>query len=315
MNTPSIAIVILNWNNASDTIECLGSVSRVSYPNCRTLVVDNGSTDDSVAEIRAAWPSVELLELNGNLGYAEGNNVGIRHALKHCPEYIFVLNNDTMVRSDTITHLVEVMEADPRIGMAGPRVYCADPADRVFAEGSFILWSRGSIEHRGMFQSAAAGGAAVESVDFLVGCGVLVRRALIEDVGLLDPHYYLNYEDVEWAVRARRKGFRVLYVPEAVMWHKVSATLGRHSAANTYYMTRNALRFFWRYAPGLARWTATLRIGLRTMRSVVAWTIKSEYRNPAFRKKRQANLFALRDFVCGRFGPMGPDVRRTCYGN
>jgi GT2 family glycosyltransferase len=315
MNSPSVTSVILNWNNASDTIECLESVSRMSYPNCRTLVVDNGSTDDSVARIRAAWPAVELLELGGNLGYAEGNNVGIRHALDHRAEYVFVLNNDTLVSSDVMTRLVEVMETDSRIGMAGPKVYCTDPADRIFAEGSLVLWNRGLIKHRGMLQGDTPGRTAVESVDFLVGCGMLVRRALIEEVGLLDPQYYLNYEDVEWSVRARRSGFRVLYVPKAVIWHKVSATLGRASAANTYYMTRNALRFFWRNAPGVARWTATVRIILRTMRTVVAWTLKSEYCTSAFRKKRQANLFALRDFVCGRFGPMGSDVHRSCYGN
>jgi GT2 family glycosyltransferase len=315
MKPPSVTSVILNWNNAVDTIECLESVSRMSYSNCRTLVVDNASTDQSVAQIRAAWPNVEVLELGRNLGYAEGNNAGIRHALKDSPKYIFILNNDTLVSSDVVTRLVQVMEGDSRIGMAGPKIYCTDPADRVFAEGSFVLWNRGSIEHRGMFQGDTPSHAVVEPVDFLVGCGILVRRDLIERIGLLDANYYLNYEDVEWAVRARRAGFYVLYVPTAVMWHKVSATLGRGSAANTYYMTRNALAFFWRNGPGIARWTATVRIVLRTMRTVVAWTIKSEYRTPAFRKKRQANLFALRDFVRGRFGPMGPDVRRTCYGN
>jgi GT2 family glycosyltransferase len=255
--------------------------------------------------------------LESNLGYAEGNNVGIRHALAQQPDYIFVLNNDTLLEPTMLTHLVQIAETDTTIGMVGPKMYCTEPRDKIFAAGSFVRWWEGELEHRGMFQTEIVENlqGQPELVDFITGCGVLVRRKLIEKIGMLDHHYYLNFEDVEWAIRAWRNGYQVIYMPQAVMWHKVSATLGQGSAANTYYMTRNALRFFWSNGSGLIRWLAVTRILLRTIRTMSSWTINFRYHTPAFRKKRQANLMALRDFFWGRFGPMGPDVYRVCYEN
>ncbi len=231
-------------------------------------------------------------------------------------DYVLILNNDTLVAPTMLDELVQVAESSPDIGMVGPTIYCTDPRDRLFAAGSFVLWKVGDLCHRGMFQPPGPYTKVQnpESVDFIVGCGILVRRQLIEVVGMLDSLYYLNYEDVEWGIRAHRYGFKVLYAPQAIMWHKVSATLGQASPANTYYMTRNALRFFWRNTPLHVRWLAVSRIILRTVRTVGAWTFKSQYKGQVFQRKRAANLLALRDFFLGQFGEMGLDVARVCYG-
>ena len=315
---PRIAIVILNWNNPDDTLACLGSVGALHYPaeQLETIVVDNGSTDDSVVRISAEYPEATILETEENLGYAAGNNVGIRYALDTGADYILILNNDTLIAPTMLTELVHFMEPRPEIGMAGPTMYCVEPKDTLFAAGSFVQWSKGQLWHRGLFQPANvyAGIQNPEPVDFIVGCGVLVRRQCIEAIGLFNPDYYLNFEDTEWDIQAWRHGFEVWHVPQAVMWHKVNATLGRASPANTYYMTRNALLFFWRNASLHLRWLAVSRIILRTLRTTMAWTVKPQYRNETFRRKRDANLFALRDFFLGRFGRMGPDVARVCYG-
>ena len=313
---PKATIVILNWNNASDTLECLASVVKLRYDNYDVVVVDNGSTDGSVVTIRGKYPSVTILENCENLGYAEGNNVGIRHAMQAGADYVLILNNDTLVAPTMLTELVRVAESSHDIGMVGPTVYCTDPADRLFAAGSFVLWNRGDLCHRGMFEPAGpyTKAGSPEPVDFIVGCGVLVRRQLIEVAGVFDPLYYLNYEDVEWGIRARRYGFKVLYVPQAIMWHKVSASLGLASPANTYYMTRNALLFSWKNAPARLRWLTVSTIILRTLRTIGAWTLKPQYQEPIFQRKRTANLLALRDFFLGRFGEMGPDVARICHG-
>jgi GT2 family glycosyltransferase len=265
-SSPKVTIVILNWNNAPDTLECLSSVHELRYDRCDVVVVDNGSIDDSIALIRAEYPGLTVLDNHENLGYAEGNNVGIRHAMHAGADYVLVLNNDTLVAPAMLAELVRVAESSPEIGMVGPTIYCTDPLDRLFAAGSFVLWKQGTLCHRGMFQPAGpyTKAESPEPVDFIVGCGVLVRRQLIEAAGVLDPLYYLNYEDVEWGTRAHRHGFKVLYVPQAIMWHKVSATLGLASPANTYYMTRNALLFFWKNAPAHLRWSPVLRIVLRT---------------------------------------------------
>ena len=313
---PLVYIVILNWNNALDTLACLESLSNLDYPNYYPLVVDNGSEDDSVAKIVASYPTVEILKTKTNLGYAEGNNVGIRHAVEAGADYVFILNNDTLVAPTMLVELIRVAESSPEIGMVGPTMYCTDPTDTLFAAGSFVLWDVGGLYHRGMFQAAGPylKAKSPEPVDFIVGCGVLVSRRLIEVAGVLDAQYYLNYEDVEWGIRARHYGFKVLYVPQAIMWHKVSATLGQASPANTYYMTRNALLFFWENTPTPLRWLTISRIIIRTLRAVGTWTLKSQYQEQIFQRKRTANLLALRDFFGGRFGNMGADVRRVCFG-
>lgn len=315
-HSPLVIIVILNWNNAPDTLACLASVAQLAYDNYRVVVVDNGSQDDSVAQVRAAYPDVTLLTLPENLGYAAGNNAGIRWAMDEAADYVFVLNNDTLLASDMLANLVKVIEAHPDVGMVGPKMYCIDPKDAIFAAGSVIDWWQGYTYHRGMFlhDTYWQDIPSAAPIDFITGCGVLVRRDLIAQAGALDPSYYLNFEDIEWCVRARRHGFAVWYAPEAVMWHKVSATLGLASPANTYYMTRNALLFFGRNAPLAWRWVPLLRIVWRTLRTTLTWTVRKRYHTETYYRRRQANLFALRDFFQGKFGQMGADVAAVCYG-
>jgi hypothetical protein len=312
---PSVYIVVLNWNNAADTLACLGSLSQLDYPHYTTLVVDNGSTDGSADIIRAHYAEVTILEAGINLGYAEGNNVGIRHALSANAEYVFVLNNDTLVAPNLLSELIRVAETAPQTGMLGPTMYCDTRGDTLFAAGSFIRWTRGETHNRGMFQPAAryAHLKQPEPVDYIAGCGVLVRKELLITAGGLDASYYLNFEDAEWGMRARRYGFGVWYVPQAAMWHKVSASLGQASPANTYYMTRNRLRFFWQNAPAALRCIAVTRVLLRILRTTGAWSTRRAYRNARYRRLRRAQLLGLRDFLHGRCGEMGPDVARVCY--
>lgn len=315
--SPKVVIVILNWNNAPDTIDCLNTVAQLDYPNYRALVVDNGSIDGSVAKIRTCHSDVEILETGQNLGYAEGNNVGMRHAIQAGADYIFVLNNDTLLAPTMLTELVHFAEARPNAGMVGPTMYCTEPADTLYAAGSFIDWTKGLTWNRGIYQPVAhyLNLKQPEQVDFITGCGVLVRRELIEVAGPLDSIYFLNFEDVEWCVRARRHGFEVWYVPQAIMWHKDSATFGQGSPAHIYYLTRNSLLFFWQNAPQSLRWVSVSRLILGTLRTVGTWSLKPQYRTDTFRRRRKANLLAIRDFFLGRFNEMGPDVATICYPN
>jgi GT2 family glycosyltransferase len=311
-----VSIVILNWNNPQDTIECLHSVLSLNYPNFSTLVVDNGSTDDSVSKIKDNYPDIEIIETNKNLGYAEGNNIGIRHAIQSGADYILVLNNDTIVETNMLMELVRVAESRLDAGMIGPTIYCTNPNDKLFAAGSFVLWRQGDLDHRGMFElpGSYVYGNNPELVDFIVGCGVLIPRSVVEKIGLLESKYYLNFEDVEWGVRANRYGYKVFYAPKAIMWHKVSATLGQASPANTYYMTRNALLFFWENIPSVfRRWVVVMQIILRTLRTVMAWTFRSKYQGKFFKQKSLANILAIRDFLLGSYGEMGEDVYNICF--
>ncbi|HUV12761.1 MAG TPA: glycosyltransferase family 2 protein [Acidobacteriota bacterium] len=312
---PKVAIIILNWNNASDTLSCLASLYWQDYPNSEIVVVDNGSSDGSVGELRSAPYKFELLELESNLGYSEGNNAGIRYALDKGAEYVLILNNDTLVAPSMLYELVQFAESRPQAGIVGPIMYYLDSRETIFAAGSFIDWAKGLTWHRGMGVPAEAYSVLEqpEAVDFIPGCGLLVRRDLVQRAGFLDADYYLNYEDVEWAVRTRQFGFEVWLVPQATLWHGVSATLGLTSPANAYYLTRNALRFFWKNAPPHIRWLSVSRILFRTLRTVLAWTVWQRYRGISFQQRRKAKLLALRDFFLGRSGQMEPDVAaRVC---
>ena len=318
MSVPEVAVVILNWNNAPDTIACLASVGRLDYPSTYVVVVDNGSTDGSVDRIRRAHPSIPIVETGQNLGYAAGNNVGLGHALARGVDYVCVLNNDTILAPDALTMLVREAEGDPVVGIAGPKMYFLDPDNMIFAAGSWIDWNRGTIQHRGFGRRERIAGelfaTGPEDVDFIIGCCVLLRRRVIEEIGLLDPRYYLNFEDVDWCVRAKQAGYQVRYVPQAVLWHRVSATLGQASPQNTYYMTRNALLFFGSHLAGWRRLRAVSNVVWRNIGHVAAWTIKQEYRRTA-RAKRDATLLALRDALLRRFGKMGTDVEVICQNN
>jgi GT2 family glycosyltransferase len=313
--TPKVAVVVLNWNNAPDTLACLQSLSMLCYPDYTVLVVDNGSTDDSVAQICSRFPEIEVLQTSTNLGYAEGNNVGIRYVLKQEPAYVCILNNDTILAPNCLQALVSEAESNPDIGMVGPKKYFFEPSDMVYAAGGLIDWRRGTVVHRGMWQRESEVGPLYADgptdVDFIDGCCVLVKRQLIERIGLLDPRYYLNFEDADWCVRARRAGYRARYTPDAVLWHKLSASLGMASPRKTYYMTRNALLFFWTHLDGWRRWRAIAHIVKRNVGHIAVWTLKPKYRQTA-RAKRDANILALRDALLGCFGKMGADVERIC---
>lgn len=315
--TKSVAVIIVTWNQREMVLDCLASLDELNYPSdmLEVVVVDNGSSDGTAAAIHDRFPQVVVKENHKNLGFAEGNNVGIRHALGLHPDYICLLNNDTVVTPDFIVRLVEETEGEKSVGMAGPKMYFFDPPDMVFAAGSLVDWKEGKLNQRGIRQREGIVGPLFsdgpEDVDFIIGCGVLIKREVLEQIGLFDSRYFLNFEDVDLCIRAHRAGYRVRYTPRAVLFHKVSASLGQGSPRNVYYMTRNALLFFSTYLQGWQRWLTLARIVWRSVGHIATWTVNPQYRRSA-RNKRDANLLALRDAVLGRFGEMGPDVEAVC---
>ncbi|MGC8880107.1 MAG: glycosyltransferase family 2 protein [Anaerolineae bacterium] len=308
---PSVGVIILNWNNAPDTLACLESVLHSDYPNFHVLVVDNGSTDGSSEAVRAAYPTVTLIENGENLGYAEGNNVGIRHALAEGADYVLLLNNDTLVAPDMLRELIAVAETDARVGIVGPLIYYYEPADVLWNAGNAIDWRNGSVANLYGDKPAVGVGTQPYAVDYVSGCALCIRRQVIEQVGILDSRFFIYYEETDWCVRARRAGYQVLMVPCARIWHKVSGTMGIASPPTTYYMTRNQFLFYARHTRGLARTTLLSRLLLRELRTLAAHSLKPCHHH--LRRSRDARLLALRDALLGRWGKMGADVARVCY--
>ncbi len=312
---PSVAIIILNWNNPDDTLACLRSVMALDYPAaCRNvIVVDNGSTDDSVVRIRRMHPDILLIATNANLGYAGGNNVGVRHALEQGAEFLCILNNDVVVEPGALELMLAAIQARPDVGIVTPLVAeRTHDGDRVWALGAAVDHSTAAVTRLRAGEAAAAWReAAPYEVEVASGAAMLIHRRVFEQVGLLDEAFFLYYEEVDWCLAVRRAGFRILATPAAVVWHKVSASLNRHSPVIDYYMTRNHLRLIQRNWRGWRRWCLWSRSLGRQLLAIAAFTVKSQ--DGARTPHRNARLLALRDALSGRWGAIGADVTQVCF--
>ncbi|HEX9029771.1 MAG TPA: glycosyltransferase family 2 protein [Anaerolineales bacterium] len=314
---PKVFIVILNWNQGAMTLDCLRSLQSLNYANYQVVLVDNGSTDGSPDLVRAQFPECILIESKVNLGYSEGNNLGIRYALEHGADFLLLLNNDTLVDGEMLTRLVQAAQSDPQIGITGPTMFYANPPDMLWGGENRVVWPRATVVRSRMgecLEAETLRRQAPLEADYIDSCAILIKREVLEKVGLFDGRYFINFDDVDFNLRARKAGYKVQYVPGALMWHKVSAAMGVGSPATTYYMTRNSLLFFNRHAPGLWKWAGLARILFNTLRTTAAWSLQSEYRTEAYQRRRSANLLAVRDFLSGRFGRMGADVAQACAG-
>ena len=296
---PRVSIIILNWNGWMDTVECLESVSRITYSNYDIIVADNGSENESIDKIKdyaegkfkvtskffnyseknkplryieysreeaedgggrevelANLPSCKkfiLIENGKNLGFAEGNNIAIRYALKVLnPEYVLLLNNDTVVNNVFLDELITVAEFDKKIGFVGPKTYYYDYYGRTdvinFAGGRLVMW-KGKAVHIGVSETDQGQYDKIKEVDYVEGSCLLARRETLETVGLLDPTYFLYWEETDWCIRAKNAGFRLFYTPKSKIWHKIGAS--NQGKRSWYYFTRSRFIFTRRYANSL----------------------------------------------------------------
>jgi len=311
MTSPSVFLIVLNWNNAPDTLECLRSLVRASYSGLRVTVVDNHSDDGSAEAIRREFPNLPLLETTANLGYAGGNNVGIRYALAQGADLIGILNNDTVVDPGFLEPLLAACAPGTRPAVSCPLICEYGRPEITWALGARIDWATGVTTrlHPGEARDAWSQ-SGPQDVDFVSGTAFLAPRQAFETVGLLDEGFFLYYEETDWCLRARQSGYGMRVVPASVVWHKVSASLGQCSPATDYYMLRNQLLFISRHRRGWSRRLLLARTVLANLRTILAYTLRPQHRQR--RPHRDARLLALRDFFRGRYGPMGPDVTAIC---
>jgi GT2 family glycosyltransferase len=253
-SSPRVDVITLTWNQWRDTLECLESLSHLTYPNHRIILVDNGSTDETVEAVRERFPEVELIVNKKNLGFQRGFNAGIRRALDTGAEFVFVINNDTSVSPNILDELIKYAEPI-EVGMVSPKIYYASDPERIWSVGGDCSPITFEMTHKGDNQLDRGQWEKVINRDFLVGCAILIKRSTLETIGLFDTGYHpIYYEDVDLCVRARRAGFRLLLVPSAKMWHKVSASGGGSgSPRERYLMARHSVRYFRKYVRGW-RW-------------------------------------------------------------
>lgn len=241
--SPLVIVVILNWNNWVDTLDCVESCRRLTWPNFKILIVDNGSTDGSETIFKEHCPDAVIIQTGSNLGFAGGNNIGIHHAVAHGAEFVWLLNNDAVADPEALTMLVEAMKADSASAVAGSKIYYHEEPQRIWFAGG--IWERGRLRLRQRGAGRLDRGELDRQcqVGSVSGCSMLVRTSAIVEIGLLDEGYFLYWEDTDWCARASEHGYRVLFVPASRVWHKVSATVATHSQLQYYYNTRNGIIF------------------------------------------------------------------------
>lgn len=309
---PHVTFVVVNWNQRQLTLDCLASLREQRYLPFNIVLVDNGSEDDSVAAVRAVFPEVIIRENGANLGVAAANNVGIQFALDNGADLIFLLNNDTVVAPDMLDHLVAVVESEATLASAGPTMLYFGAPETIWCAGNRVnrLTGKPRALYAGQTLNAVAGLKPLP-VDFIASCAVLIKAQAFRDVGLMDERYFIYFDETDWFFRASTRGWRHVYVSEARMWHKVSATMGTVSPASDYYMWRNALLFVSMNFRGFFKVTAATTIIVRSLLVAAFYSLRLQGGKRL--RNRDARLMALRDAFRRRWGKMGPDVAAVCY--
>jgi GT2 family glycosyltransferase len=311
MRSTKIYIILLNWNGKKDTIECLSSLAKVDFTSFQPLVVDNGSTDGSVAEIRVAFPDVPILKTGENLGFAEGNNRGIEWALSKRAEWILLLNNDTVVSPDFLTAFMEASKLQPKAKILGAKIYRYSEKNTIDHLGGF--WNPKIGEFESPSQNQIDDGNSfeeMEKVETVCGAALLMHRSVPETIGLLEPRFFLFWEETDFCTRARRSGFEVWTAPQAKIWHKVSSSFVGGKPHMHYFWWRSRLLWIERNCPFNERkqlykkvifpelWKHLRHCTLKSIQSLLT-------KNPAAKQKAlryRAGLAGALHYTLSRFG-------------
>lgn len=293
-----IYIVILNFNGEKFIINCLKSVNELLAGDyeINTIVVDNASTDKSVQLISEKFPKIKILVNKENLGFAEGNNIGIRYALNNGADYILLLNNDTIVDKKLVTSLIGEALESSEIGLISPKIYFApgyefhkdhykekDRGQVIWYAGGLIDWKNMLASHKGVDEVDRGQFNQTIETDFTTGCCLLITREVFKKIGFFDKKYFLYFEDTDFNIRAKRSGFKIIYCPKGVIWHLNAGSSGSGSQLHDYYLTRNRLLFGFKYA--------SFKVKLLLLKE----SIKDLFESNSIKKK------AFLDFLLGNF--------------
>jgi hypothetical protein len=298
MSQPLVISVILNTNRREDTLQCLDSLRCNTYPNHKVIVLDNHSSDGSVPAIREAYPDVQIVNLEKNLGYAGNNNVGIEIAMKQGADWVFVLNEDIHLDAGCLAKLVEAGERDPQIGILGPLVYHHSEPTVIQSAGGMLGKHWQSI-HLGKDEPDQGQFDSPHLVEWISGCAILVRREAIEQAGMLDGSFFIYWEETEWCIRVSRAGWKIVNVPQAHIWHKGVQRNYEPKPSFIYYGTRNHLRTLQKHEAPLQ---AKFYVWTQYLRTITSWSIKPRWKNR--REHRNAMVLGIVHFLQHRSGQM-----------
>lgn len=256
MKPLKVAVIVLNYNGTADTLECLRSLSACTYLTRMTIVVDNASKDSDALgrTLGSEFPGVHYLPRKDNAGFAGGNNEGMRYALERECDFVLLLNNDTTVAPDFIEKMIAAAQSNHHIGIVGAKIYFHEEPNVIWFNGADFSWIDGGRHFQYGMRDADQEQQAVLSTPFVTGCAMLISKAVIEKIGLLEESFFMYYEDIDYCLRVKRAGFTLAVAQGAHVWHKISRSAkGMGTPRMHYYHVRNALLLTWRNAPRIVK--------------------------------------------------------------
>jgi GT2 family glycosyltransferase len=238
---PQVNVIILNWNNYEDTKKCLESLQKATYSNLSVTVVDNGSADGSGKRLQTEFPDIQFIFNEKNLGFARGCNVGIRAALRDedCA-YVLLLNNDSVFTPDFLEKAVEIAEADRQVGLVGGKVLQSPETKKIWYAGGHInLWRGQAVTRHGQIDFGQYD--KPEEVGFVTGGLMLIRREVLEKVGLLPEEYFFGVEEYDYSLSVKKAGYKLYYVPDFLVYHRGDGSHWNYDPKYVYNYYRNKL--------------------------------------------------------------------------
>lgn len=275
MTSPSIGVLLVNWNTSGLTADCVATLRAGRRVPDHITVVDNGSAPEDVQNLRTL-PGLDLLPQSANLGFTGANNLGLAHLLRQGTDYLWILNNDTLVDPGCLEQLSGVLDREPGVGAVTGRIYFAEPRDQLWYAGGYVRALTRTARHRGIFETDHGQYNQPEDITFACGCCLLVRAEVLRRVGGFHPDYFAYCEDAEWSQRAQRAGIRIRYQPTALLWHRISASLKKNA-------NPSARGFYERLT--FRNWLFTLRLHARPWQWPLAGAALLRY---AWRRSREA---------------------------
>jgi GT2 family glycosyltransferase len=253
-----VSIITINFNQALVTNQLLESLSKVAWPNVEILVVDNGSQESDFNRLESSYSNVRIIRSHSNLGFAGGNNLGIKDAKG---KYILLLNNDTIVEPNFIDPLIYRIENEENVGVVCPKIKYFDNPDTIqyagFSKMNKITLRMHAIGYKqkdkGQYNKPA-------ETHFAHGCALMSKRDVIQKAGLMPEQYFLYYEEQDWSLKIRQAGYKIWYEPESIVYHKESLSVQKGSPLKTYFLNRNRILFMRRNIKGIYKLLSVLYI-------------------------------------------------------
>lgn len=236
----NLSIILINYNNYQDTIECIDSLLKNRIHISEIIVVENGSTNDSYSILKNKYSEIYIIKLNENIGFSGGNNIGIKEAIKQNKEFVILLNNDTIIENNAIEILIKEFKKNENYSLASGRIFYYPDKNKIWFDGGHLNYWRGLAVHNNYNKNFNEVDLINHNneVDFISGCYMAIRLSDINKLGLLEEKYFLYLEDIDYCAKAIKKGLKLLYVPQSVIYHKSNGQR-KLNESMVYYSTRN----------------------------------------------------------------------------